>query len=172
MDSADPYVTLAKQAIVTYAMHRQRIGIPESLPQEMTQKQGGVFVSLKKAGILRGCIGTLNPTTTCLAEEIIANAISASSRDPRFRPVTPEELEFLSISVDVLHPSEHISSVQDLNPLIYGVIVSHHHRTGVLLPMLEGIDDPSDQVRIALQKAGIDPKDPYVMKRFKVDRHL
>ena len=99
------------------------------------------------------------------------NAISAATRDPRFRPVRPEELQDLEISVDVLSPAEPISSVAELDPRTYGVIVQSGRRRGLLLPDLEGVDMPEQQVEIALHKAYISPNEPYQMFRFSVTRY-
>ena len=133
--------------------------------------RAGVFVSIKKTGALRGCIGTISPIRDNLAEEIVDNAISACSRDPRFEPVTPDELCDLSISVDVLSEAEPIESIHELDVIRYGVIVSKGRRRGLLLPNLEGVDTVEEQVRIALSKAGIHPSERYSMERFKVVRH-
>jgi len=135
------------------------------------QTRAGAFVSLHKGAALRGCIGTIEPTQPTLAHEVIANAISAASRDPRFAPLTPDELGELDISVDVLEPAEPISSLDELDPTTYGVIVERGRRRGLLLPDLEGIDTPQQQVNIALRKAWITPDEPYRMYRFRVTRY-
>ncbi|MCF7924663.1 MAG: AmmeMemoRadiSam system protein A, partial [Candidatus Izimaplasma sp.] len=134
-------------------------------------KKAGVFVSLKKYGNLRGCIGTTGPTTNSIADEIIQNAISAGLRDPRFPSVEEDELDKLSVSVDVLMPPESIDSIEQLDTKKYGVIVRHRGRSGLLLPNLEGIDTPQEQVNIALRKAGIYQDADYDLERFEVIRH-
>jgi MEMO1 family protein len=128
------------------------------------------FVSLKEHGDLRGCIGTLEPAEATLGREIVRNAYSAALHDPRFFRVRPEELAALTCSVDVLSPSEPCH-VADLDPRVYGVIVSSGLRRGVLLPDLEGIDEADKQVAIALQKAGILPNEPFDVARFTVTRY-
>ena len=100
------------------------------LPKEMLETQAGAFVSIHKAGRLRGCIGTILPTTKCVAEEIIQNAISASTRDNRFNPISPEEIPDLEINVDVLSKPEAIDSPDKLDVKRYGVIVSSGGRRG------------------------------------------
>lgn len=100
--SEDPYVRLARQTIETYVQTGEKIGVPDNLPQEMYSRRAGVFVSLKEDGRLRGCIGTIAPVRGSIAEEILENAISAATKDPRFHAVEPEELERLVYSVDVL----------------------------------------------------------------------
>jgi len=130
-----------------------------------------VFVSLKKNGNLRGCIGTIHPVTRSVGEEILRNAVSSCSQDPRFNPVRPEELEELEYSVDVLMPSEKIQSKEQLDVKKYGVIVTSGFKRGLLLPNLEGVDTVDEQIDIALQKAGIERNEKYDMERFEVVRH-
>jgi AmmeMemoRadiSam system protein A len=134
-------------------------------------KRAGVFVSLKKDGRLRGCIGTISPTKATIADEIIGNAISAGTGDPRFDPVTKDELASLVYSVDVLGAPESAASMDDLDAKRYGVIVTKGIQRGLLLPNLDGVDTPEQQVDIALQKAGIPRSAPYTMERFEVVRH-
>lgn len=163
------HVRLARRTIEAFVKDE---GLPDetSAPPEMTAQRAGAFVSIKENGALRGCIGTIEPTSDNLAREIIRNAVQAASCDPRFPPVSEEELPHLSISVDVLHAAEDITSIADLDPKNYGVIVCCGMRRGLLLPDLEGVDTAQDQVAIACQKAGIASSEPFAMQRFRVDR--
>lgn len=171
--SEDPWVKLARRSLETYVKTDQRLtSLPEDLPAEMTTQQAGAFVSLHKNGQLRGCIGTIAPTCENLAWEIVQNAISACSRDPRFSPVRPNELDELEYSVDVLGAPEPVDSPAALDPKTYGVIVSCGGRRGLLLPDLDGVDSVEAQLSIALQKGGIRENEPYKIERFKVVRHL
>jgi len=167
----DPFVRLARKTLETFVKTRNRISRPEGLPEEMIQNKAGVFVSLKMDGKLRGCIGTISPTSPCIADEIIRNAIHSGTEDPRFDPVTEKELSRLVYSVDVLGEAEPISSRTELDVQRFGVIVRYKGRCGLLLPNLEGIDSPAEQIKIALQKGGINETDPYKMERFEVVRH-
>ncbi len=172
---AHPLVELARETINAYVRRGRTIQPPAELTPEM-QQRAGVFVSLKKHGQLRGCIGTFTPTTPNVAQEIIQNAISAATRDPRFHPVQPSELDELDISVDVLAPPEPIQGLEDLDPKRYGLIVeSRHHpwKRGLLLPDLEGVDTPEQQMFITrVHKAGItDPNEPVNLYRFEVVRY-
>lgn len=167
----DPYIELARTTIEDYVTDGKLTHLPGKLPRELVSQRAGCFVSLHKFGELRGCIGTIGPTRDNLAEEIIQNAISASTRDPRFMPVRESELGDLEISVDILGEPEPIESMDELDTKTYGVIVTSGSRRGLLLPNLEGIDTPKEQVGIALQKAGIHPDENYQMERFKVIRH-
>ena len=167
----DPFVKLARLSLETYVKeHRPLDKIPE-LPEELTQKRAGVFVSLKKEGRLRGCIGTTSPTTGSIAEEILQNAVSAGVGDPRFDPVREDELSQLVYSVDVLSEAEPAASPKELDPSRYGVIVSKGRKRGLLLPSLEGVKTTEQQIEIALKKAGIGPNEDYSLERFEVVRH-
>lgn len=169
--SVDPYVSLAKKALEAYVREGKVLDDYDGLPQEMTEGKAGTFVSIKKKGELRGCIGTIAPTRENIASEIIHNAISSGTADPRFYPVKPYELDELEYSVDVLMEPEAIDSMDKLDVVRYGVIVRSGRRTGLLLPNLENVDAPEQQVSIALQKAGINPEEKYTLERFEVIRH-
>ncbi len=168
---ADPYVQLARDTIEAYIRDGKRIDIPKDTPAEMLNRSAGVFVSIHENDNLRGCIGTIAATTDSIAEEIIQNAISASTKDPRFSAITVNELPYLDISVDVLGEAEEIDSYDKLDVKRYGVIVTKGFRRGLLLPDLEGVDTVEDQVFIAKRKAGIDPDEKVKLERFEVIRH-
>lgn len=170
-DSGDPYVSLARQTLEAYVRGGRRAAMPGDLPAEMLENRAGVFVSIKKHGRLRGCIGTISPVRRNIAVEIMENAVSSGTQDPRFDPVRAEELGSLVYSVDVLKEAEPIDSIKQLDVLRYGVIVRAGRRSGLLLPNLEGVDTPEEQVAIALQKAGIRQEEKYTMERFEVVRH-
>lgn len=169
--TADAYVRLARKAIETYVLSGRQMKVPEDLPEEMLKQRAGTFVSIHEKGRLRGCIGTILAVAKNIGEEIILNAISACSRDPRFDPVRADELAYLDISVDVLSIPEKIASKDDLDVKRYGVIVSQGNKKGLLLPDLEGIDDVDEQVSIAARKGRIDLQKPYQLERFEVFRH-
>ncbi len=171
-EKSDAYVRLARRSLENYIMYHKKIEVPEDLPAEMTTKTAGAFVSIHKDGRLRGCIGTILPATSSVAEEIIQNAISASTRDPRFSPITAPELPYLDINVDVLSEPEDISGPDKLNVKRYGVIVSSGRRRGLLLPDLDGVDTVEQQIDIARQKGGISPDEPVKLQRFEVVRHV
>ena len=120
---------------------------------------------------MRGCIGTIEAVKESLAEEIISNAISAATRDPRFPPVAPDELSHLRYSVDVLSKPEP-TTFEGLDPKIYGVIVEDLQgtRRGLLLPDIEGVETATQQVEIAARKAGIAPGTLLRLSRFRVER--
>jgi AmmeMemoRadiSam system protein A len=163
-------VQVARQTLENYYQGKQKAYPTENIPPEFA-KRAGVFVSLKKHGNLRGCIGTIIPQCKNIVEEVANNAISSATRDPRFYPVEIEELDELEISVDVLTEPEPIKGLEELDPKRYGVIVCSGGRSGLLLPDLEGIDTPAQQVAIARQKAGIGPNEPVKLERFEVIRY-
>ena len=167
----DAYVALARQTIEAYVGRGERLSLPQGLPREMYDSRAGVFVSVKEDGRLRGCIGTIQAVQASLSEEIIENAISAATSDPRFTPIEPWELDRLVISVDVLGEMEKIASQAELDPLRYGVVVTKGRKRGLLLPNLEGVDTAEEQVAIAKRKAGIGQWEQVELERFQVVRH-
>ncbi|MDD3214681.1 MAG: AmmeMemoRadiSam system protein A [Eubacteriales bacterium] len=167
----DAYVRLARLSLETYVRTGKRAALPDGLPPELAGRRAGTFVSLKKDGQLRGCIGTISPTAPSLAMEILLNAVSAGVHDPRFDPVEEDELEELVYSVDVLGEAEPIASADLLYPKRYGLIVQSGARRGLLLPDLEGVDTAQQQISIARRKAGIGEDEPISLSRFEVVRH-
>ena len=169
----DPWVRLARLALETYVRTGRRLErLPGDLPGELTGRAAGTFVSLHRDGRLRGCIGTIAPTEENAAWEIVRNAVSAGTHDPRFPPVRPEELDELEYSVDVLGAPEPVEWPGQLDPKRYGVIVSCGGRRGLLLPDLDGVDTAEAQLQIARRKGGIRADEPYTIERFQVVRHL
>ena len=168
----DEYVRLARLSLETFVKTHQPLSeLPEGLPKDMLNRRAGTFVSLHKNGQLRGCIGTIAPTRGSIASEIVQNAVSACSRDPRFSPVTVEELNELEYSVDVLGEAERVFSLNDLDVKRYGVIVESKGRRGLLLPDLDGVDTVEDQVHIAMRKGNIPTTESINLWRFEVVRH-
>ena len=173
------YVRLAEATIDRFVRTGKRLEFPDELPEgllndlpeEATKERAGAFVSVHKNGDLRGCIGTIGPVQSSIAEEIISNAISAVSRDPRFDRVREDELDLLEINVDILGKPEDINGPEQLDVKRYGVIVSCGMRRGLLLPDLEGVDDVDYQIAIAMRKGGIYPDEDYRLQRFEVVRY-
>lgn len=167
----DPYVHLARVSLETYVQTGKAAKLPEKLLKEMTDRRAGVFVSLKKHGSLRGCIGTIEPVTECVAKEILRNAVSAGMEDPRFPPVREDELMELIYSVDVLGEAEPVEDMRELDEQRYGVIVTSGRKRGLLLPNLEGVTSVEHQIQIAKKKAGIYDNEKIRLERFEVVRH-
>lgn len=167
------YLKLARETVETYVKTGKIISPPDDLPKEMLTRRAGVFVSLHlKDGSLRGCIGTFLPTRPNIALEIIANAISSATSDPRFPPVSQEELPKLIFSIDILSAPKNVSKVSNLDIKRYGLIVStSDRRRGLLLPDIPDIKTPQEQFRICCWKAGIDPSEKVKLQIFTVERH-
>ncbi|MEN6411285.1 MAG: AmmeMemoRadiSam system protein A [Veillonellales bacterium] len=163
-------VVLARESLTYYLTNNRPMLLPAKLAPELSG-QAGVFVSLKKNGRLRGCIGTFQPTTAAIGAEIIQNAISAGTEDPRFPAVKLAELADITISVDVLAAPEAVDSPAQLDPQKYGIIVRRGSRRGLLLPMLAGVDTVAEQIAIAREKAGISPGEEIELYRFTVTRY-
>jgi AmmeMemoRadiSam system protein A len=163
-----PIVKLAKEAVENYVRYGKLLK-PTGITAEMKDR-AGVFVSIKKRGELRGCIGTFVPARPNIAEEVIINAISSATQDPRFMPVEVSELNDLEYSVDVLTEPEPVKNVTQLDPKKYGVIVECGFSRGLLLPDLEGVDSVEEQIRICRAKAGISDEEPIKLYRFNVKR--
>ncbi|MBI5849339.1 MAG: AmmeMemoRadiSam system protein A [Nitrospirae bacterium] len=163
-------VELARQTIEGYVRTGKAVSPPKDLSPELAAR-AGVFVSLKKMGNLRGCIGTFEPITDTVAQEVIRNAIAAATQDPRFQAVQEDELTEIEYSVDVLSPPQKIRSVQDLDPKEYGIIVVQGGKRGLLLPDLEGVDTVEEQLRITKMKAGIWTDENLEIFRFTVTRY-
>ncbi|MBR0119928.1 MAG: AmmeMemoRadiSam system protein A, partial [Eubacterium sp.] len=181
-DEEDVYVRLARKSLESYIRKGKKIdwydvkdelgSATDKAISELEDMRAGAFVSIHKEGKLRGCIGTISATQDCIADEIIENAISASTRDPRFDPIEEDELDALEISVDVLGEAEAIMSPAELDVKRYGVIVTKNRRRGLLLPNLDGVDTVEEQLSIAKQKAGLAPdEEGCFLERFEVVRH-
>jgi AmmeMemoRadiSam system protein A len=175
MTESHPLVALARETIECFIRDEVRVGPPAELTPEM-RRRAGAFVTIRRHGQLRGCIGTVQPTCDNVAEEVIQNAISAATRDPRFPPLRHDELEDLEVKVDVLGEPEPVESLDELDPKRYGLIVQSKDQSwkrGLLLPDLEGIDTVEKQVHwTRYHKAGItDPDEPVQLFRFEVVRY-
>ena len=168
----DEYVNLAREAVEFYVHHNKKMRIPIDVPTDLLLNKGGTFVSIKENGRLRGCIGTIAPTTSSLAQEIINNAVAAAAYDVRFYPIRDYELNDLTYSVDVLSEAEPISTTSVLDVKKYGIIVESGSKRGLLLPDLEGISSVDQQIDIAKQKAGIRSDEKFSISRFTVERHI
>ena len=163
---------LARLAVETFVVSGVQLTATPADAAGILAAPGACFVSIKtRTGDLRGCIGTVEPTKLVLADEVIMNAISAATRDPRFPPVSTDELPNLVYSVDLLAAPEP-ANFEDLDPAIYGVIVEDEtgYARGLLLPDIPGVNTVAQQVEIAARKAGIAPGKPLKLSRFRVER--
>ena len=170
-NNQDEYIRLAYQSIESYVKYQKKIEVPPYTSRELLDNRKGVFVTIYKWNRLRGCIGSIIPTNTNIAEEIISKAISSSTFDPRFHPITEDELDYLEIHVDILEPLEQIDSLDKLDVKKYGVVISSGFKRGVLLPNIETVETVEDQIRIAMEKGDITLEDDIIIERFEVTRH-
>jgi len=164
-----PLVKLAIRSVEHFIETGKPLPCPDPLPDTLKQT-AGTFVSIKKQGALRGCIGTMTPKYKNLAEEIIHNAVRAANEDPRFDPVEKRELSGLTFSVDVLTPLEKIEDLKGHNIKQYGLVVRGEGKQGVLLPDLDIIKSANQQLKVCLKKGGFKENDTYELFRFEVKR--
>jgi AmmeMemoRadiSam system protein A len=161
-----PVVKLARDTVENFIRHGN-ITRPENLSDDMKER-AGVFVSIKKHGNLRGCIGTFEPTQDNIAEEIVYNAINSATQDPRFTRINTSELDDLEYSVDILTPPKPVTDISKLDPKKHGIIVQSGWQRGLLLPDLEGVDTLEQQIEICRMKAGIPHDVPVELFSFEV----
>ena len=170
-NTEDGHQELARQSLEHIITTGKMLPVPNGLEGELSSERAGVFVSIHKNGRLRGCVGTIAPTTQSIAHEIVQNAVSAGLSDDRFEPVAADELPYLDYKVDVLAAPEPITGPDMLDIKRYGVIVTSGFKRGLLLPNLDGIDSIEDQIAIAKRKAGIGDSESVKLERFEVVRH-
>jgi len=164
-------VKLAIHSVEYFLEAGKSLPIPNPLPESLKQN-AGVFVSIKKQGSLRGCIGTITPKYKSLAEEIIQNALRAASQDPRFKPIQKKELPFLTFSVDVLTPLKKLENLEGHNTKQFGLLVQGKRKQGLLLPNLENIKSAEQQLRVCLEKGEFSDNDQYELYCFKANRFV
>lgn len=153
------YVLKAAKATIIAAINQEEF-IPHKIPAVLTQF-GASFVTLKLNGELRGCIGSVYPTKPLILD-IIDNAKNAAFQDPRFEPLTIEELEGLEISVSILSAIERIDfkDERDLLSKIHphGVILVERDKRAVYLPVVwEQLPDKEIFLNSLKEKAGLPP---------------
>ncbi len=166
----NPFIRLARQAIAYYHENSEYMMIPDYVTEDMLNSRQGVFVSIKKQGKLRGCIGTINPTTDNVASEIIKNSVYAAFEDPRFMPVKKDEMAEVIITVDLLtKPEQTIKESLDIKR--YGIVVRSGEKSGIILPNIKDIESVDEQIDVAMRKAGILDDEEYKIYRFEVIRH-
>jgi uncharacterized protein (TIGR00296 family) len=143
-DEGEYLVKLARRAAETYLSKRQMIKPPADVPTKLKEKCG-VFVTINavrgKEHELRGCIGLPYPTTA-LVKAVIESAISSAAHDPRFMPMTADELDQVIFEVSVLTPPEPVEAERphDCSKRIKvgrdGLIVERGYYKGLLLPQV------------------------------------
>ncbi|MEM2876400.1 MAG: TIGR00296 family protein [Candidatus Bathyarchaeia archaeon] len=166
-------VRLARRAAEEYILNGKRIKAQVEVPQNLKEKCG-VFVTIKKDGELRGCIGFPYPTYP-LVDAVIESSINSSTEDPRFPPVKPEELDEITFEVSILTPPRRleVKKVSEYPSKIKvgrdGLIVKRGYYSGLLLPQVPvewGWDEEEFLCQCCL-KAGL-PPDCWLMKETEV----
>ncbi len=149
---------LARRAFDAYIARHEEIAPPAPLPSYLKTRVG-VFVSAMRSGAPRCCMGTLYPTQTDAAEEIIANAVAAAGRDRRFPPIKPSERGQLRLIVSIVSPPHPITAgeIGSLDPTRDGLVVQHGDRCGVILS--GETDDTARMVAWGRLRAGARPTD-------------
>jgi AmmeMemoRadiSam system protein A len=168
----DDLPSLARRAVETFVLKHKVFEPGRYDDSSLLSQMSACFVCIKTDGReLRGCVGTIEPEHDSLAEEVVSNAIKAATRDPRFRPVSADELSLLRYSVDVLGGLEP-ATLEDLDPAVFGVVVVDGlgARRGLLLPNIDGISTASRQVGVVARKAGIAPHETFKLFRFRTRR--
>jgi AmmeMemoRadiSam system protein A len=164
--------SLARRAVETFVLRHEVVVPAHGDASSLLSQRSACFVCIKTGGReLRGCVGTIEPEHDSLAVEVVNNAIKAATRDPRFRPISADELSLLRYSVDVLCALEP-TTLEDLDPALFGVVVVDGlgKRRGLLLPDIDGIRTASQQVGVAARKAGISPHEAVRLYRFRTRR--
>ena len=149
---------IAKQAVETFVMKKEVSQIKNSLPA--LEKPLGAFVTLKKSGELRGCGGRFEPDIP-LYQVVIQIAISTAAHDPRFTPVTKEELPLLEYEISVLSPLKPVKSADEIEIGKDGVQIIQGSHSGVFLPQVAtelNWDKDTFLNTLCSEKAGL-PKD-------------
>lgn len=143
-------------------------------------EKGASFVTLKKDGRLRGCIGSLEAYRP-LFQDVIANAVAAAFHDPRFPPLEPEELEKIRIEVSVLGPLEPVQAkgeddfIARLTPGADGVVLEYGPHRATFLPQVwKQLPDPRSFLAHLKIKAGL-PADFWhpdvLLYKYKVEKY-
>jgi MEMO1 family protein len=117
---------------------------------------GATFVTINRQHVLRGCIGNIQPVMP-LSQSVIRNAVAASTQDPRFPPMRPEELSDMEVEVTVLSPLEPLTDVKDIRIGTHGLYLVKDGRSGIFLPQVpveQGWDLPTYLEELC-RKAGL-----------------
>ena len=171
------HTTIVLETLLEHFRNGKGFFMDESeLPPEFLEPKG-CFVSFYLPNkSMRGCMGSIEPLKKNLYQEIGKNTFHAAFDDTRYPPLLEKELETVSIMVEVICKPERIFNSGELDPEKFGVIVKNdQNQTGLLLPRSHGVETVEQQVALAMQKGGIDPKswDPakFRLYRFTVEQY-
>ncbi len=166
-----PLVQLARDAIRYHLEFRKSLVVSSDLKSKFSAPTG-VFVTLFLNEALRGCVGSLQPQTNTLAQEVVRNAVLAGFNDPRYDPVSKKDIEKLDIHIEAITPSEPVEDLSTLDPEVDGLIVRSGKKQGVLLPAIEGVDTVEQQIKICRSKGKIKSSESVTYFRFRVEQHF
>lgn len=162
----DIYAKLARQSLEHYFKKGRYLRIP-LVHEKMLKERQGVLVLIKKHGEIRGCKGTMHPTTDCIAREIIKNVVEAGCGNNKFSEIRKDELAELEYSIYIIHDIK-IAKKEELNPKRYGICVKSGSKSSYLLPNLYVVETAAKQLERSLQKAGIGEDEEYTIEKFEV----
>lgn len=124
---------IARESIENFVKEGKIIPIQEEDPVLKTKT--GIFVTIKEYGMLRGCIGFTDPLFP-LYEGVQKAGILAATQDPRFRPLSKEELPHIHLEISVLTPLRKINNVKEIVVGKHGIMISKEGKRGLLLPQV------------------------------------
>jgi hypothetical protein len=136
-----PYTESERKQLLSLAKDSIEEYIVKGKVQERTihnpkfKTEGAVFVTIKKNGSLRGCIGHVQPVMS-LSQSVIKNAIAASSGDPRFPPMNKDELKDIEVEVSILSPLIPLKDISDIRMGKHGLVIRKGERSGIFLPQV------------------------------------
>lgn len=125
----------ARSTITEYVNHGKSPELDKSKLTDHITQPCGAFVTLRKEGQLRGCIGRFEAVEP-LYEVVRQMAISAATQDYRFPPVTPDEINELDIEISVLTPMKKISSIDEIELGRHGIYIKKGFASGTFLPQV------------------------------------
>jgi AmmeMemoRadiSam system protein B/AmmeMemoRadiSam system protein A len=152
-------LAIAHETLERYVRNNEVYQPKEDNPKLLGPK--GAFVTLKKGGDLRGCIGFIEPVLP-LHQTIVQATIYAASKDARFPPVTPSELKDIEVEISVLTPPVKINDPREIEVGKHGLIIAKGNQRGLLLPQVPVENSWSRRTFLqrTCQKAGL-PKDAW-----------
>lgn len=166
-DAARLLPEVGREAIRAALERREPTTVVE--PDGLLAEPAPVFVTLRRLGNLRGCIGSLVALHDNVVDETKDRARAAAFEDPRFPRLRLDELSDTSIEVSILRPLQPVASVDELDPVRWGIeIRDRSGRRAVLLPDIPGVDTVEQQIKVTRQKAGIPPGNELTVRKFSV----
>ena len=154
------HTTLALETLIDHFSGGKGISLTiDDMPEEFS-KPAACFVTLNDSNRkMRGCMGTVSANKEDLYSEIINNTNYAAFKDNRFPPLEKKELDHVSFAVEIVGPMIKVSSLEELNPDKYGIMVKDEHgNMGVMLTIPERSITPEQQLALACKKGAITEK--------------